>query len=79
MVNDVAQQKRNGSKIVGHLMKGLLYNKGETSLQAVFLNTKEKSIRFHVMYSWNIYRQQYFHVQHVAAAKVPYRRPRTPE
>lgn len=29
MVNDVAQLKRNGCKVVGDLMKGLIYNKGK--------------------------------------------------
>lgn len=29
MINDVAQVKRKGNKVVGDLMKGLIYNKGE--------------------------------------------------
>lgn len=29
MVNDVAQVKRRGNKVVGDLMKGLLYKKGK--------------------------------------------------
>lgn len=29
MVNDVAQVKRKGNKVVSDLMKGLLYNKGK--------------------------------------------------
>jgi len=31
MVNDVAQLKRRGHKVVGDLMKGIIYNKGKLS------------------------------------------------
>ncbi|XP_011145031.2 uncharacterized protein C05D11.1 [Harpegnathos saltator] len=41
MVNDVAQQKRNGSKIAGHLMKGLLYNKDSNTFTSSMLRQQK--------------------------------------
>lgn len=35
MVNDVAQVKRQGNKVVNDLMKGLIYNKGKRMLRGI--------------------------------------------
>lgn len=35
MVNDVAQVKRQGNKVVNDLMKGLIYTKGKRMLRGI--------------------------------------------
>jgi hypothetical protein len=46
MANDVAQAKRQGNKVAGALLKGLLYKKGDFTI--MFLKFSKFNIEFHV-------------------------------